>query len=988
MSLRSGILSGGRLFFRNSKSETNGKEIKRSFSTTKIAAITLTGIAATWILSPTELQDRAVLRALQTPSGHALLGPEEVLSGEVLESTARFKLAVKLRAANSLRTLSQHASMAELVASDAALLDAALRSCAVSSKERSNETLPEWRKQHHREILAVYTGMWEALVEQLPYESLMDADICGFLRTLIRGTHHDLSCEKVGHILSKLLVALPAPNKPLNATNSSVNSTAQPPPSASLVGDDGQKFQKHLRFREVFEAIGVSDLLLLSQASPQNDSFRIHASESLVKLSLSERQVDFIAENALDYLLSLPLGRMIAADDPHHELGEDDITRYLWSNAINTLANLAHLNADVASQVLQSADIELFLRSNVDLPDCARCVANLSRAEKNKAILADRGWVGIVNQSWLSSHVSGNTKVAGLVILNNLARQVDLAPKILQQISIKRLIDVCEQHSSDHLLGTLIARLTLQILMNLSRDAASIELIFRCFDNHGDNLLLKLKSIIDRLYVLHQLDYDSINPTNSSSSSSNSSSPSSLSNSSSFSSSSSSTTSDRVISSDPSPPMHSTDHNQLYQLLARTLGYVAASSDPLISESLLSDPNWWSLILVLSSLNDIATLRESARTIANIVSHVENSTLIRSKHAELLPLLTSWTKSSDATLSMDAIRAQATLFSLDVSAAKYVDGIYLLHPTEQADADQAWLDIVFIHGVTGHPLGTWKVGNPTDENEAAIPLQGTRAPAAGVEDTAHSIWPKEWLASQFPQTRIMSVGYEVQLSKWVGNSLPLREQSKIIAQQLRLAALGDRPIVFVCHSFGGLLVKELLMYASDHPDFQSITKNTLGVAFYATPHRGAELSRLSENPILDRVVRSTSVVYELHPENERLDLINRFFSDNLSDRISTLSFAESQDTCIAGVGSQKICFQIVPDQSADPKFPGELHSFFRLPHNHRAICKPFSKEDDRYRLLAEWLQKIWDPIQALQSEKQERLRRQLEMSGEFDELVD
>ncbi len=50
----------------------------------------------------------------------------------------------------------------------------------------------------------------------------------------------------------------------------------------------------------------------------------------------------------------------------------------------------------------------------------------------------------------------------------------------------------------------------------------------------------------------------------------------------------------------------------------------------------------------------------------------------------------------------------------------------------------------------------------------------------------------------------------------------------------------SRPIIFLCHSMGGLLVKQALVNAHNNPRYTTIKTATSGLAFFATPHDGGD----------------------------------------------------------------------------------------------------------------------------------------------------
>jgi hypothetical protein len=121
------------------------------------------------------------------------------------------------------------------------------------------------------------------------------------------------------------------------------------------------------------------------------------------------------------------------------------------------------------------------------------------------------------------------------------------------------------------------------------------------------------------------------------------------------------------------------------------------------------------------------------------------------------------------------------------------------------------------------------------------------------------------------------IGYDIFLTKWFGDALPIEQQSLEIIRKLKLAAVGTRPIIFVTHSFGGLVTKEMLRFASENEDYKSILDNTLGIVFYSTPHRGSALTRYASS--LHLMVRGTAAMQELQPDSKRLAQLNKLFPE-------------------------------------------------------------------------------------------------------------
>lgn len=80
-----------------------------------------------------------------------------------------------------------------------------------------------------------------------------------------------------------------------------------------------------------------------------------------------------------------------------------------------------------------------------------------------------------------------------------------------------------------------------------------------------------------------------------------------------------------------------------------------------------------------------------------------------------------------------------------------------------------------------------------------------------------------------------------------GESLSFQDTVTRLMDKLQAAGVGSRPVVFVGHSMGGLLVKEMLAKAlAEEPGSRhhGLAATTRGVVFYGTPHFGSNLAAM------------------------------------------------------------------------------------------------------------------------------------------------
>ncbi|KAG8358018.1 hypothetical protein FVEN_g3950 [Fusarium venenatum] len=181
----------------------------------------------------------------------------------------------------------------------------------------------------------------------------------------------------------------------------------------------------------------------------------------------------------------------------------------------------------------------------------------------------------------------------------------------------------------------------------------------------------------------------------------------------------------------------------------------------------------------------------------------------------------------------------------------FPSGIKLLH-----DGQDNIVDIIFVHGLTGHREKTWRA------------------------KTADKPWHETLLPTKVPNARILTFGYDAYVTNWKS----VMSQSTIGNHSMNLLTAvatfrenddtNNRPIIFVCHSLGGLVCEDALSMAQTRPEqhLKQVLLCTRGIIFLGTPHHGSGLAHWAEamaksigllkqtNPAILGVLRSNSEV--------------------------------------------------------------------------------------------------------------------------------
>lgn len=239
-------------------------------------------------------------------------------------------------------------------------------------------------------------------------------------------------------------------------------------------------------------------------------------------------------------------------------------------------------------------------------------------------------------------------------------------------------------------------------------------------------------------------------------------------------------------------------------------------------------------------------------------------------------------------------------------------------------SDNAGLDVVFVHGLGGDRFGTWQDG-PGSEG----------------------YWLR-WLAADFPTINVWTAGYDsaVFAGALIGEGPGIADRSTILLDFLLSKNIGTRGVIFITHSLGGLIVKQMLRkcadaYNQDHTRFLNLVR---GVVFIATPHQGSS-GAAALNFVLRRVL-SKNTKELVYGEAALVDLYAWFRNWVGKSGISVAAYHETLKT--DGV-------MVVDTVTANPGVLGcELVA---VQADHFSICKPLSRQSQIYISVNSFIQK-------------------------------
>ncbi|KAK3941378.1 hypothetical protein QBC46DRAFT_431135 [Diplogelasinospora grovesii] len=323
------------------------------------------------------------------------------------------------------------------------------------------------------------------------------------------------------------------------------------------------------------------------------------------------------------------------------------------------------------------------------------------------------------------------------------------------------------------------------------------------------------------------------------------------------------------------------------------------------------------------------------------------------------------------------------------------------------------VDIVIVHGLQGHPYKTWAdnrslktpatpstrpkgvkglVGDKDDRRHSFrstihrllqrfFPRSTSKSQWKTGKDeddgakTVSAFWPRDLLPNECPNSRILVYGYDTKVTKYMAgatNKNTVFSHSKDMLFALGREREQGRPLIFVAHSLGGIVVKEMLARssASTEKELNDVIDSTAAVIFLGTPHRRSpDLAALGEwaRGLISafRMETNASILDALGLRTTDLERAQEAFSalwQKHDFRVKTFQ----EGLGLTGVNLGVLGNKVVPDYSSvigDAREQAET-----LQANHMEMCRFHGADDPNYRKVSGEIKAIYAALTAVNAQ--------------------
>ncbi|KAF8541800.1 hypothetical protein BDD12DRAFT_803421 [Trichophaea hybrida] len=266
--------------------------------------------------------------------------------------------------------------------------------------------------------------------------------------------------------------------------------------------------------------------------------------------------------------------------------------------------------------------------------------------------------------------------------------------------------------------------------------------------------------------------------------------------------------------------------------------------------------------------------------------------------------------------------------------------------------------ILFVHGL-----------NPMDRNNHA---HMTWTHDNGI------LWPRDLLPNHVPEARIMLFEYNSNVG-FNSSSAGIEDHAETLLARYKTFQApvnGVRPLIFVSHSLGGIIVKQvgifnlyilakklltgmqaLIKAQHNRLVYGTIKDATKGLMFFGTPHRGG--NGVSFGKIAARIARclsgssSNNILFALEKSSVLTKQADEAFRSQLED-YQIVSFFETKKRRLFGM---PLGMMVVDRESSAFGLASQRESILPVDGDHSNMCK-FASDGREFRDVADCMKKL------------------------------
>ncbi|KAA8900226.1 hypothetical protein FN846DRAFT_959301 [Sphaerosporella brunnea] len=276
-------------------------------------------------------------------------------------------------------------------------------------------------------------------------------------------------------------------------------------------------------------------------------------------------------------------------------------------------------------------------------------------------------------------------------------------------------------------------------------------------------------------------------------------------------------------------------------------------------------------------------------------------------------------------------------------------GLTQLYAT--APGERIVADIIAVTGLDGHAYGSWR-------SKGSLPR----------------MWLRDFFSKDLQSCRTMVYGYDTKLRHH--NIHTLYDYKIDLLEQIKKARKTNeqkrRPLIFIAHSFGGIVTVHALVKAEealewdDDPETHTIYKATKALMFFGTPHRGLQTEDILSMIDTKSHAERAELVRSIGQNSAGLAAELQKFS-YFADRFKIYSFYERQKTrsiVITDGIPARTGNHIVPVDidSALLSLPGVNESPIPVDGDHSTMVKFNSQTDRTYKTVLSYIRQTLESL--------------------------